>query len=118
MKYFNITMLLPAFFCGSAFATTINCIPDEVGQYDLRVHIRCEQAVQDGSNSIKFFAVSAVGDVGVADTANRLLSVGMAALAAGKSVSVIFDAGDLSGESYGCGAVNCRKPRAFFLEKE
>lgn len=42
-------------FAGSASAAL--CVPTEVAQIDSRIHIRCEQAVSDGGQSIWYFAL-------------------------------------------------------------
>ena len=114
LKNIPLAVLL---FPSIAYCGAHNCVPDEVGQIDSRIHIRCENTVQDGGNTISYFAVSTVGSDDEPAISNRFLSVGMTGLTAGKSVVIIFDDGDTSGATFGCGPSNCRKARAFFLAK-
>lgn len=98
-------------------AASGTCIPEHVGEIQQRVHIRCEKAIMDGANTIFYIAVPTTGTLEQIQHANRLLSIGMAALASGKSINISFIDGDVSGASYGCGATDCRKPVSFFIMK-
>ncbi len=117
----KVKKFLPALFvfAGSAQAATTDflCTPTNVGQIDSRIHVQCEQASADGSNSIIFFAVPTTGTSEASDISNRFLSVGMAALASGKRIRMVYINGDTSGGAYGCGSTNCRKAIGFFLER-
>lgn len=93
------------------------CDPVDVAQIDSRVHIKCATAYGIGQNYIWWYALPTTGDGDESNTASRFMSLGIAALTAGKTLEFWFDELDTSGADYGCGAANCRKPSAFFLIK-
>lgn len=116
LKILSVSLIAITNYAQAA-TTDFFCAPTNVGQIDSRIHVQCEQPSMDGSNAIIFFAVNTTGSAEASDIANRFLSVGMAALASGKRIRVVYVNGDTSGAAFGCGANNCRKPFGFFLEK-
>lgn len=102
---------------GSALSADVTCIPAEVAQIDSRVHVRCEQPIFDGVASISYFALPAMGSGDIVSTASRFTAMGMTAITSAKRLIIWFNAGDINGASYGCGANDCRRPTAFFLLK-
>lgn len=81
------------------------CTPSEVVTYQVRVHVRCANAVEP---NIIFFAA------GTEDPAfaSRVLSVVGVARLMNLNVAILFDPNDLSGASIGCLNMDCRKIRA------
>lgn len=77
------------------------CAPTEVTTFEGRIHVRCQDPV---APSIVFLALSTAD----ARFAARTLGVGVAAFAAGKGLSVLFDPDDLSGQAIGCLNADCR----------
>ncbi len=86
------------------------CVPVEVatfyggsGNPVNRVHVKCKSAVE---GSISYFAVSTAD----ADNAARILSVLITAYVQGqgKTLQILYDRDDLSGEAIGCLNSNCR----------
>jgi hypothetical protein len=83
-----------------ANAAIVKCQPDEVAVWPNRIHLRCETAIA----GVSYFAVP------VTDAAHaaRMLSLMSTALAAGRSMLVIYEPSDTSGAAIGCPANNCR----------
>jgi hypothetical protein len=72
-----------------------------------RVHVKCVNSILDSRTGARifYFALPATDP-----NVNRLLEVGSAALAANRQLEISFTDGDTSGASFGCNAVDCRKP--------
>jgi hypothetical protein len=86
------------------------CEPVEVGVYRERVHIRCSNQL-DG---FTFFAVPTSDP----DYANRVVTVGTAAISFNKRLLVLYDPSDsTSGPRFGCLVNDCRPALGVFLLK-
>ena len=94
-----------------AVAAEATCTPTEVAVFDNRIHVRCEQAVRDGTRTIWFFAVP----TSQALRANRFLTTATTALVASRTLRFLYKAGDTSGTDFECLAHNCRVPEATIL---
>ena len=112
-----VVLVLPA-MAGPAVAATYNCLPVEIREAANHVGVSCAEPSgweggypKDGSTSISRFAVSKAD----ADNARRFTYLMQTALTAGIVVRFEYTSGDTSGASFGCEAVNCRKPWAFGL---
>lgn len=116
MKVLKVVIALSASMILNAHAGHHICSPEEVGIYEgYKAQIKCKAAVADGSNSIQFYAIPTNLTAAEAKDADRLLALGMAALASGKHLSIVFKNGDTSGVDFGCEAQNCRRPEGIFL---
>lgn len=90
-----------------------SCTPIGVAVFfGSRVHVQCTT----GYGNILFFALPASTTAEI-QQANELQSLGLAAIAASKPLSLYFDDADTSGVSFGCGANDCRKLRGAILLK-
>jgi hypothetical protein len=76
------------------------CTPTQVATFTKRIHLACSPA--DGA--IVFFAL------GVSDQnkANRVLSIASTAVVLKKTIQIVYDPNDLSGENFGCLNKDCR----------
>lgn len=79
----------------------ITCVPVAVANFDNRVHVRCAAPV----GNIHFFAAPTSNYAYAA----RVLSTLSAAQVAGRTLDILYDPDDISGESFGCGALDCRR---------
>jgi hypothetical protein len=84
--------------------TWISCTPVEVATYGNRVHVECSSS----TGGVRFFAAS------TSDWQNaaRVLSVISTAQVAGRTLNILYDPSDLSGEFIGCQTNDCRLIRA------
>ena len=85
-------------------ATWVSCTPTEVAVFDNRIHIRCNESY----SGIQFFAI-ATGD---AASSARFLSLLTTAQVAGRTLSLLYDPADTSGDTWGCVEVDCRPLQA------
>ncbi len=83
-----------------ASQTFTNCTPVQVMAFAQRIHVRCAAAV----GGIRFFALGTANAPNVA----RVLSILTTAQVAGRDLTILFDASDLSGASIGCQTNDCR----------
>ncbi|HZY42277.1 MAG TPA: hypothetical protein VFF59_09795 [Anaerolineae bacterium] len=81
-------------------ATWISCVSVEVMAYEQRIHIRCQTAV----GGISYFALGTSNTTHVA----RVLSVLTTAQVAGRTLGILYDPADLSGQQIGCSNSDCR----------
>ena len=88
------------------------CTLKGVAVYGNHIHCECTTTTPDGSNTIRFFAVSTAD----AKLADRLLTIGTTALVSGRRFIAGFTNGDVSGNSFGCYAKDCRKLTYFGME--
>ncbi len=105
-----VSLLIGQFGERYAFAelALVPCDPVEIATFYnpggpvSRVHVKCGSAV----NGISYFAVSTV------DSANAAMILSILTTAytdgGGKTLSILYDPNDLSGESFGCLTINCR----------
>jgi hypothetical protein len=105
LSYLARTVALAAFaglvLSTSASAKDFTCSPVEAAVFPKsRVHVRCAS----GDGPILFFALS----VADSEDANRILSISSAALLAKRELLILYDPNDVSGDSIGCLANNCR----------
>jgi hypothetical protein len=84
----------------SAVANETGCTPLNVMVFESRVHVKCVETV----GNIAYFAAS-TEDSG---NASRVLNVLSTALAAGRTLSIIYDPADTSGAAIGCQINDCR----------
>jgi|GEM_PF-2603223 len=98
----------------TAFSAVVSykCNVTEVREIDIdnnhaRTHILCANPVTDGLDQVYFFALSLKS---TPLKALGLLNLGTAAFTSGNQIEVWFNQGDVSGNSFGCGAINCRVP--------
>ncbi len=77
------------------------CNPTRVGVFPERIHVRCAEAA--GGN-IYFFALSTVD----ASHTARILSILSTALAAGRTLEILYDPADTSGTTIHCQENDCR----------
>lgn len=82
-------------------ATWISCVPVEVMAYEQRIHIRCQTAV----GGISYFALSTSNNT---SHVARILSVLTTAQVAGRTLGILYDPADLSGQQIGCSNSDCR----------
>lgn len=75
--------------------------PVAVGVFADRVHVQCAAAV----GGIHFFAAATNNPAHAA----RVLSTLSAAQIAGRTLSILYDTTDTSGEDFGCWAADCRR---------
>jgi hypothetical protein len=90
-----------------AAETWTSCTPVNVTVYSVgakRIHVKCSQAV----NGIRYFALSSNDTALMA----RVLSLITSAQVAGRTLSILFDPADLSGQAWGCANSDCRILRA------
>jgi hypothetical protein len=80
--------------------TWISCVPVEVIAYEQRIHVQCQTAI----SGVSYFAL------GTSNTSNvaRILSVLTTAQVAGRTLSILYDPADLSGQQIGCSNSDCR----------
>jgi len=101
--------LASAIFLASAITTPSvanefpTCKPVHVAVGPDRIHVECDKPI----SSIKYFAVS-TAYTEPAQLA-RILSVLLAARAAGKAVVVEYNPADTSGNDFGCSETDCRR---------
>lgn len=76
------------------------CTPADVAVFQSRLHVKCSPS--DGS--ITFFALG----FGNNHHANRILSILSTALAAKRTLSILYDPADLEGVNVGCLKTDCR----------
>lgn len=105
------------FFSKVSISAEANCKPVNVAQIDQRIHIQCDNPILDNGKSILWFEVPTNGNNGEPETASRFMSMGMAAIAADKTMRFWFASNDASGSVFGCGENDCRKVTGFFLLK-
>lgn len=97
----------------SATEVAISCTPTTVAVFfGSRIHVQCSA----GYGNILYFALPASTSTEM-QQANELQSLGMAAIATGKQITLIFDDADTSGASFGCGTNDCRKLRGAIMVK-
>ena len=87
---------------GTTAATWANCVPTEVIAFSNRIHVRCAAAVGGG---IRFFAVPTSN----APHAARVQSMLTTAQVAGRTLRILYEPGNTSGSSFGCGPQDCRQ---------
>jgi hypothetical protein len=87
------------------------CTPGDVAVFTDRVHIRCTNGAPPG-DAIYYFAVSTADSA----SAGRFLSIFTTAKVTNKTVAILYDPNDTSGESWGCLATNCRVAYGAVLE--
>lgn len=80
--------------------TWIDCTPVQVVTYAGRIHVKCAAAV----GGITFFAAPTTD----ASHAARILSIISTAQVAGRTMVILYDPDDISGEAYGCLIHDCR----------
>jgi hypothetical protein len=83
----------------------------EIAVFGNRVHCLCTTSKKDGSEDVKFLAVSTAD----AKLADRMLTVATTALISGRKFIGGFNDGDTSGTTFGC-AAGCRKLTYFGIE--
>ena len=83
-----------------AAQTSTNCTPVQVMAFSQRIHVRCAAAI----GGIRFFALGTAN----APNAARILTILTTAQVAGRDLTILFDASDLSGASIGCQTNDCR----------
>lgn len=88
----------------------MSCKPIEAATYANRIHVRCEQPIDD---RFAFFA-AATSD---AKFAARALSVIEAAQLGDKFVYILFDPDDLTGAAFGCLNTDCRTIQAVTMSE-
>ena len=90
-----------------AAETWTTCTPVNVSVYSLgskRIHVKCAQSV----NGIRYFALSSSDSALMA----RVLSLITSAQIGGRTLSILYDPADLSGQAWGCANSDCRILRA------
>lgn len=97
---------------GITVAAEFRCTLKDVVVFGNRVHCQCAITTQDGSAKIRYFAVPTAD----AKLADRLLAIGTTALVSGRRLIAGYTAGDVSGNSFGCGSNDCRKLAYFGME--
>jgi hypothetical protein len=97
---------------GAAQAAEFRSTLTEVVVYKDRIHCRCATTTKDGSNDIRFFAVSTAD----AKLADRMLTVATTALVSGRRFIAGFTNSDTTGTNFGCNASDCRKLTYFGTE--
>jgi hypothetical protein len=85
--------------------SAFNCTPFDVGVWIQRVHVRCTTTVNIGGNVISWWAYPTSDSAG----ASRFLSLFETAKATGTTLTLYYDAADLSGSTFGCGSTDCRR---------
>jgi hypothetical protein len=82
--------------------TWVSCTPNEVMAYtdSERIHVLCAESF----NGVRYFALGTEDAASVA----RILSVLTTAQVAGRTLSILYDTDDVSGESIGCNPADCR----------
>lgn len=82
--------------------TWVSCTPDEVMAYtdSERIHVLCAESF----NGVRYFALGTEDAASVA----RILSVLTTAQVAGRTLSILYDTDDVSGEAIGCNPADCR----------
>lgn len=96
-------------FVGSAKAAGVarSCKPIAVANFvGSRMHIQCDQGYLNNA-SIIYYALPANTSDQI-QRANPVISIGLTAISAGKTIGISFDDTDTSGTSFGCGASDCR----------
>jgi hypothetical protein len=104
-------LLLTAPFSASfAQAKWALCKPTETMIFAGRIHVKCAFPV----GKFWYFAVS------TQDThfASRVFGLGAVAQVAEKTLSILYDAGDISGEAFGCQPNDCRTAIAIGMTEE
>ena len=90
-----------------AAETWTTCTPVNVTVYGVgskRIHVKCAQTV----NGIRFFALSSSDSALMA----RVLSLITSAQIGGRTLSILYNPADLSGQAWGCANSDCRILRA------
>lgn len=80
--------------------TWVVCTPISVATFYERVHVECTEIY----NGVRYFAISTTS----AANSARILSTMAAAQVAGRTINVLYDPQDTSGEAFGCLATDCR----------
>lgn len=80
--------------------TWVSCTPLNVGALNNRIHVRCAESY----GGVTYFAMPNDNPAHVARTLS-LLSTGQVA---GRTLSILYDPADLSGNDWGCAESNCR----------
>jgi hypothetical protein len=83
------------------------CTPLEISVWDNRVHVQCVESV----GSIRYFATATANPAQAA----RILSTLTAAHLGGRTLQIIYETDDTSGEDFGCLAADCRRIIALSL---
>ena len=102
--------LLAAFLpadSAEAAETWTTCTPVNVTVYGTgskRIHVKCAQSV----NGIRYFALSSSDSALMA----RVLGLITSAQIGGRTLSILYDPADLSGQAWGCANSDCRVLRA------
>jgi hypothetical protein len=97
-------------FPASVSANQFFCTTQEAAVWvGSRIHVLCNP----GDGAITFFALSVSNS-----DASRVLSLIEAAVAARKTLSIVYDPSDLSGAAIGCANTNCRLIQAVALESQ
>ena len=102
-----IISMIPGVFSGTpvgvaeADAAEFLCTPANVAVYETRVHVKCTSAAPGG---ILYFAYP-TDDIA---KSSQVLSVLSTALAAGRQLSILYNASDTSGSAFGCQTNDCR----------
>lgn len=81
------------------------CTVLDVGVFIQRVHVRCTTTVNIGGNIIAWWAYPTSDSAG----ASRFLSLFETAKATGSTLTLYYDANDLTGSTFGCGNTDCRR---------
>lgn len=87
-----------------AAETWTSCVPVEIMTYTVRIHVRCAASV----GGVLYFAVPTTDS----QFASRILSVISSAQVAGRTLTILYDPADLSGDQIGCQTNDCRVIRA------
>jgi len=94
----------------AAVETWTNCTPANVmvaAANTKRIHVKCAQAV----NGVRYYALNNTDAALMA----RVLTLLTSAQIAGRTLSVLNDPADLSGQAWGCANSDCRILRAVSL---
>jgi hypothetical protein len=97
-----VVLSLFGFISAPAFgaSTWANCRPNQVMVFDNRVHVECSSSV----GRIKFFAFPTADN----GKSARVLSLLSTAQVAGRTLTILYDPADASGQAYGCLVGDCR----------
>lgn len=80
--------------------TWVSCTPLNVGALNNRIHVRCVESY----GGVNYFALPNDNPAHAA----RTLSLLSTAQIAGRTLSILYDPADLSGNDWGCADSNCR----------
>lgn len=118
---FSLAMLASS--VSMAQLTTVECTPIGVGHFDSgtpasRTHVKCAESIPDGGSMVRYFALPTPNKSIKSDKNfdSDIIGLATAAMIRGKTLTVIFNAGDTSATAYGCGFTNCRRPVTMFFE--